>query len=150
MHERTAAQFGETHDESFVYEVEAEKQYVERLKNQREKVTTLSCRFKPFTPSMMYCLRTLRQRKDRLKKKIVSFIPLRNDFQSRIEVQNFSCCYPRVHGFQTAKQGDQDGKSLPTKSYLRTGVIIFLPAWPVQIQVGSHLSKIRGDGALKR
>lgn len=38
MYERTAAQFGDTQDESFVYEVEAEKQYVERLKTQREKV----------------------------------------------------------------------------------------------------------------
>jgi hypothetical protein len=28
LHEKTAAQFGETQDESFVYEVEAEKQYV--------------------------------------------------------------------------------------------------------------------------
>jgi hypothetical protein len=38
MSEKTGCKFGETQDESFVYEVEAEKQYVERLKNQREKV----------------------------------------------------------------------------------------------------------------
>lgn len=80
MYERTAAQFGETHDESFVYEVEAEKQYVERLKNQREKVTTISCRLKPFTLNMMYCSRISRPRKDRLEKKTVSCMLRRNDF----------------------------------------------------------------------
>lgn len=56
--ERTAAQFGDTNDESFVYEVEAEKQYVERLKSQREKVTIQSLRSKLFIPSTMSCSRT--------------------------------------------------------------------------------------------
>jgi hypothetical protein len=35
MYEKTAAQFGEPQDDSFVYEVEAEKGYVSRLKVQR-------------------------------------------------------------------------------------------------------------------
>lgn len=52
LHEKTAAQFGDSADESFVYEVEAEKQYVERLKNQREKVTLLQIRLRLFTQSM--------------------------------------------------------------------------------------------------
>jgi hypothetical protein len=60
MQERTAAQFGEAQDESFVYEVEAEKQYVERLKNQREKVTVLPSRLKPSIPSTMSSSRTSR------------------------------------------------------------------------------------------
>ena len=38
MQEKTASQFGEQQEDSVVYEVEAEKQYVNRLKNQREKV----------------------------------------------------------------------------------------------------------------
>ena len=33
--EKTAAQFGEPHEDSFIYEVEAEKDYVNRLKTQR-------------------------------------------------------------------------------------------------------------------
>jgi hypothetical protein len=35
MQDRTASQFGEPHDDSVVYEVEAEKEYVGRLKVQR-------------------------------------------------------------------------------------------------------------------
>ncbi len=38
MQERTAANFGETHDDSVVFDVEAEREYVNRLKVQREKV----------------------------------------------------------------------------------------------------------------
>lgn len=36
--DRTAGQFGEMQDESSAGEVEVEKEYVERLKNQRGKV----------------------------------------------------------------------------------------------------------------
>lgn len=108
MYERTAAQFGDTHDESFVYEVEAEKQYVERLKNQREKVTSHLSRLKTFTPSTMSCLKYSRPKRDRSKRKTVSLALLRNHFQFRIEVQDPSSRHPGVHRFQAAKQGDQD------------------------------------------
>lgn len=38
MQERTAANFGETQEDSVVFEVEAEREYVQKLKVQREKV----------------------------------------------------------------------------------------------------------------
>ena len=41
MQDRTASQLGESHDDSVSYEVEAEREYVNRLKNQREKVCSL-------------------------------------------------------------------------------------------------------------
>ena len=55
LQERTAAHFGETQEDSFVYEVEAEKQYVERLKSQREKVSLFTFRSKLYTPSTTSC-----------------------------------------------------------------------------------------------
>lgn len=38
MQDRTASQLGDGQDDSVVYEVEAEREYVNRLKSQREKV----------------------------------------------------------------------------------------------------------------
>ena len=38
LHEKTTNIFGETTDDSFAFEVEAEREYVVRLKTQREKV----------------------------------------------------------------------------------------------------------------
>ena len=38
MQEKTGTHFGENHEDSIVYEVEAERDYVNRLKIQREKV----------------------------------------------------------------------------------------------------------------
>lgn len=38
MQEKTAAHFGEAQEDSVVFEVEAEREYVSKLKIQREKV----------------------------------------------------------------------------------------------------------------
>lgn len=38
MQEKTAANFGEAQEDSVVFEVEAEREYVSKLKIQREKV----------------------------------------------------------------------------------------------------------------
>ena len=54
MQEKTASQFGEQQEDSVVYEVEAEKQYVNRLKTQREKVHCFVSRLKLFIQDMMF------------------------------------------------------------------------------------------------
>ena len=54
MQEKTASQFGEQQEDSVVYEVEAEKQYVNRLKTQREKVYCFESRLKLFIQDMMF------------------------------------------------------------------------------------------------
>lgn len=59
-------------------------------------------------------------------------------------------CHPGVHGLQAAEQGDQNRKPLPAEGHLGAVGVLRLPAWPVQIEGGSHFSKIRGNGAAQR
>ena len=55
MHERTAAHFGDTTEDSFAYEVEAEKGYLGRLKVQREKVQISQSRFSIYMHATICC-----------------------------------------------------------------------------------------------
>ena len=58
MQEKTGTHFGENHEDSIVYEVEAERDYVNRLKIQREKVQIGLSRSKDSTPDMTSCSKT--------------------------------------------------------------------------------------------
>lgn len=55
MHEKTAANFGEVQVDSMVYEVEAEREYVNKLKVQREKVHLYPSRLRDCIPNMIFC-----------------------------------------------------------------------------------------------
>lgn len=55
MQERTAANFGETQEDSVVFEVEAEREYVNKLKIQREKVHIALLRLRDSIPNMIFC-----------------------------------------------------------------------------------------------
>lgn len=87
LQERTAAQFGDTHDESFVYEVEAEKQYVERLKSQREKVSSYSFRSKLSTPSMTSFSKISKRKTSKSAKKTVLISSHRNHLHIGVKMQ---------------------------------------------------------------
>lgn len=54
MQDRTASQLGESNDDSVTYEVEAEREYVNRLKCQREKVSYFLFRSRLFILDMMF------------------------------------------------------------------------------------------------
>jgi hypothetical protein len=78
MQEQTASQFGDDRDDSVVYEVEAERDYVNRLRVQREKVPPVRCRSKPCTPSTTCCCATSSRRTSRSGRRTVNLTLARN------------------------------------------------------------------------
>lgn len=131
MQEKTASQFGDNSDDSVVYEVEAEREYVGRLKVQREKVCPCPCRSRDSTPNMTYSSRTSNLGMCSSRKKTVSPALPRNHQLTGVEVPEPVLQLPGILSLQTTEPRHQVRKHQPTEGHFRAGGLLHLPAWPV-------------------